>query len=519
VKVLIVDDEEHVREGIELAIDWERFGVRERFQAENGLQALDMIRLHKPRVVFCDMSMPEMNGIQLLEVIREKYPDIQIIVVSGYNDYMYTRATIKANGIDYILKPFKKKDVEQALLQAVTLCKLREDTMRVDRDTEFLLKQADFLVIEQKMNQSLKEETPNYSELKGYFHKSKMAVECLRATIILMRDSPLCIEQRYDGNAELFAFALRNIASESLEEYGAHLLFRCDDYRWLLLTAEEPGSLTNKLQYFINKMTADWSKIIGLEVLTGTSNGGTNLQQIQQQIDSARATLLESPISAAYDSAYDGDDVKPSLSNQELLLNIALEDRNKAYVAEIIHGFAEELRTCRMLLFKNLQMMTKEANYMLERASRKLNKNVDDLSIPLWISSIAEWETKMIQQWWRLIEVSGMDGYESRGIQAIHEYIQQHFHENITLISLSEHFHFSPQYIAKKFKEMYNTTVVTYQTHLRMQKAKSLLMHTEMSVIKIAEIIGYADENYFSKVFRKQMGLPPLKYRKQVRGS
>ncbi|WP_019421553.1 response regulator transcription factor [Paenibacillus sp. OSY-SE] len=518
-KVLIVDDEEHVREGIELAIDWDKFGVKERYQAENGLEALNMIRLHRPGVLFCDMSMPEMDGVQLLDLIREDNPDMKIIVVSGYNDFMYTRATIKANGVDYILKPFKKKDLEQALLQAVTSWKQRENSLRIERDTEFLLQQADFLVIEQKMTQFLKGDTSHYSEIKSYLLKSRLPIEHIRAAVILMRNSTTLIEQRFNGDGELFAFALINMAHESMEGYGSHQLFRLDEYRWLLLTAEDANySLTNKLNHFIKKVTTAWEATIGLEVLTGTSHGATDLQHIQLQLVSARTALLQcniSSISAKCDNAY----TEPGLSNLEMLLNIALEDGNKAFVAELIHGFAEELRTCNTLLLKDLQMYTKEANYMLERASRQISKDTADLSIPLWISYIAEWETKTIQQWWRLIEDSGADGYEGRGIQAIHEYIQQHFHENVTLSALSATFHFSPQYIAKKFKEMYNTTVVTYQTDLRMEKAKSLLAHTDMPIIKIAELVGYSDENYFSKVFRKHQGLPPLKYRKQARDS
>ncbi|UUZ81280.1 helix-turn-helix transcriptional regulator [Paenibacillus sp. P26] len=84
---------------------------------------------------------------------------------------------------------------------------------------------------------------------------------------------------------------------------------------------------------------------------------------------------------------------------------------------------------------------------------------------------------------------------------------------------LSEKFHFSPQYIAKKFKELYNTTVMTYLTEPRMEKAKSLLIHTEMPVSEMAATLGYADENYFGKVFKKQTGSSPLQYRKQRRHS
>lgn len=515
-KVLIVDDEEHVREGIELAIDWDQFGIKQRFQAENGLQALEIMRRYKPEILFCDMSMPKMNGIQLLDLLREDYPDTHIIVVSGYNDFTYTRATIRANGVDYILKPFKRRDLEQALSKAVALSKQREDSMRMQRDTKFLVQQADYVVMEQKMSQLIKGGSTYFSEIKNYCEKSGISTTNLRTTLILMRNDSRLIEHRYNGEGGLFSFALKNMAQESMSECGKHLLFRFDEHLWILMTGEKlEYEMTNKLNYYVNNLIAAWNSTIGLDTLVGFSERASDLHQIHQQITSARTALLQSPISVDHQLGQH----KPVLSNKEMQLNIALENRNKLYVEEIIHRFAEELRQCGDLRLKDLQLYTKEANYMLERASRQMNKNFEDMSIPMWISDITEWGTIWIQQWWRLIEEFGDSGYEGRGIQVIHEYIEQHFHEKISLTDLSEKFHFSPQYIAKKFKEMYNTTVMTYQTELQMQKAKSLLEHTDMPIIKIAETLGYQDENYFSKVFRKQHGLPPLKYRKTLRDS
>ncbi|WP_339157681.1 response regulator [Paenibacillus sp. FSL W8-0186] len=515
-RVLIVDDEEHVREGIDLAVDWEQFDIDERFQAENGSEALEMIRRHKPGIVFCDMSMPEMNGIQLLDLIRRDYPDIQIIVVSGYDDFIYTQATIRAKGVDYILKPFKKRDLEQALSQAVALCKQRESSMRAKRDTGFLVQQADYVVMEQKMSQMLKGDDTSMPELENYCRKLGMSPSCVRISLILMRNGSSLMKRRYDGDSGLFSFAVKNIAEESLEGFGSHLLFHFEEELWVLVTGETPGSeMTSSLNFYIRKMTEAWNSTIGLKTFTGVSRQVSGLLQIQQQYWSARAELTQSPILAGQRAGLD----RPVLSDRELQLNIALENGDKQRIEEVIHGFTDELQQCGNVTLADLQRYTKEANYMTERACLQMDKDMEGLSLSIWISYIEEWGSKWIQQWWRLIEECGNHGYEGRSIQLIHDYIEQHFHENFSLNELSERFHFSPQHIARRFKEKYNMTVITYQTGLRMQKAKSLLEHTDLPVVKISEMIGYQDESYFSKVFRRQHGLSPLKYRKMVRGS
>lgn len=515
-RVLIVDDEEHVREGIELAVDWDEYGIDERLQAENGSQALELIREYKPEIVFCDMSMPELNGIQLLDLIRRGFPDIQVIVVSGYDDFIYTQATIRAKGVDYILKPFKKRDLEQALSQAVDLCEQRVSSQRTSRDTGFLVQQADNVVMEQKMSLLLKGDDTSIAEVENYCRNLGLSPDNVRISFILMKNGSRLMKQRYDGDNSLFSFAIKNMAQEMLAGFGSHLLFCFEEELWVLVTAEASGSgMRNSLNFYINKMTAAWRSTIGLETFTGVSQYVSNLLEIQQQYSSARAELIQSSVIAGQQSDLD----KPSLSDRELQLNIALENGDKLRVEEIIRGFTAELGQYGHLSLAELQRYTKEANYILERAILQMNKDLEGVSLSPWISCIKEWESRWIQQWWRLIEECGNSGYEGRSIQLIHDYIEQHFHENFSLNELAERFHFSPQYIARRFKEKYNMTIISYQMELRMEKAKSLLEYTDLPVVKISEMIGYQDESYFSKVFRKQHGLPPLKYRKRIQGS
>lgn len=517
-KVLIVDDEEHVRQGIDLTIDWVKYDVHERYYAENGEMALTLIRLHNPAVLFCDMSMPGMDGTELLSIVRDEYPYMQIIVLSGYNDYVYTRATIRASGVDYIMKPFKKRDLEHALEQAITAWKQHESSLKVERDTGYRLQQADMLLDEQKLGLFLKGELSFYPSIVKLFSRIGLPLQHIRVSIILPQNKIQLIEQRYHGDAELFDFAVKNITNELLQEYGPHYLYRLDDHQWILLTVVEEAYRPDKQAMLAGKVLNAWKETIGIVALSGSSEVETDIEHLQAHITIARAALLQCYITSDQIQP-NNKKAKPSFVNQEMLLHVALKNGDRAYAAEIIRSFTHTLQQYGPLQLKDLQMLSMEVNYMLERAVRQLSLGVAECSISLWISNIAEWEKTVTQQWWRLIEESGADGLGNGSIHAIRDYIQRHFQSQLSLATLSHQFHFSPQYIAKKFKELYNTTVMTYQTELRIEKAKSLLEHTDLTVSEISEIIGYADENYFTKVFRKQLGLPPLKYRRHIRDS
>lgn len=521
-KVLIVDDEEHVREGIDLAIDWDKFGISERLQAEDGRQAIDLLRLHKPAIMFCDMRMPGMDGTELLRQLREEGFDTQVIVVSGHDDFQYTRAALRANGLDYLLKPFSKRDLEQVLEQAVMAWKDREVSLLEERETDFKIKWADSLVYEQKLAAYLKGESVFHEGLRGMLHKVGLSSERLRVSLILPCNRMDLVDRRFMGDRELFVFAINNIAHETLRAYGAHYLCRFDDYQWVLLTALTVSyQSASEHRRCMEKVTKAWRDILELDTLVGICDSEADAAGLPGAIGEARSALLNSDIGECSDRAVITPGESPRLTDQQFLLQTTLDTGNKAYAAEIIHSFVESLRHRGNFRLKDLQACTIEANLLLERASRLMHasKEASNLMMPLWISDLNEWERTFIQHWWTLMEEQGQGGLGNRGVKAIQEYIERHFHEDLSLSVLSERFHFSPQYIAKKFKELYNTTVMTYLTEIRMDKARSLLQFTDKPVSEIGNSLGYDDENYFGKVFKKQQGVSPLQFRKQHRDS
>ncbi|WP_248928601.1 response regulator transcription factor [Paenibacillus hamazuiensis] len=512
-KVLIADDEDHVREGIELAVDWEKYGVTELLFAEEGQTAVELIRAHRPAVMFCDMSMPGTDGLALLRQVREEGFRTQIIVVSGYDDFIYTRASIKASAVDYILKPFKKLDLEQALEKAIGEWSKQESSQSLARENEHRLRQADSLLHEQKLAMYFKGEIAFHEGIRSLFFKVGLPEHGLRAALLLPGNRAELVERRFYGDAELFVFALSNIAHEMLKDSGAYYLCRLGDDQWLLVTAACDGAGHERS---VEKVVRAWKMTLGLNTLTGICESAANADKLPASVAAARAALLRCELLPAAGVDKPVPEL-PSFAGQKLLLQKALENEDKTYAAEIVRSFAESLRRRGNLKLKELQACTIEANLLLhyEYRARGGGKEPSDMLIPLWISDLGEWERAVIGSWWALIEEGAPDGPGSQGIQAIRQYIHRNFHENISLSALSERFHFSPQYIARKFKEMYDTTVVTYLTDVRMDKAKSLLEHTELSVMQISGELGYADENYFSKVFKKQTGLSPLQYRKQ----
>lgn len=114
-KVLVIDDETVVRQGIVLETDWASLDCEVVAEADNGLDGLEAISKYRPDIVICDIRMPQMDGLEMLRNLREKEDNTYVIFLSAYNDFKYAQQAIRYGAANYILKPFDEGDLEEAV--------------------------------------------------------------------------------------------------------------------------------------------------------------------------------------------------------------------------------------------------------------------------------------------------------------------------------------------------------------------------------------------------------------------
>ena len=114
-RVIVVDDEEEIREGIIRKIDWNALGYEVVGSAENGVEALELAEHLHPDVIMTDIKMSFMDGLQLCQHIAEKMPSVKMIIFSGFDDFEYAQRAIKLNVTEYLLKPVNAQELTQTL--------------------------------------------------------------------------------------------------------------------------------------------------------------------------------------------------------------------------------------------------------------------------------------------------------------------------------------------------------------------------------------------------------------------
>ncbi|MEJ8302951.1 response regulator transcription factor [Saccharibacillus sacchari] len=444
-KVLIVDDEAHVREAIRLLIDWEHYETAEVLEAANGREAVALIERHAPHIVLTDMIMPAGGGIDLLEWISLQAPETRTLVISGHGDFDFARQTLRYGGMDYLLKPIDADQLNDSFSRAVQSWKVSEANRRQ------LLAQAMEVnrfkpVYRDKLCSDLlgapaARETAE-RELAGEFGLKEPAGTVRSAVVRLSENSPLW--HKYAGRTELLFFTLSNVANEMLgrgvEGYAFRNLGR--EREIAIFFWNGAAHATEKL----DRINAGLAVVLGEPLhfgIGGCADGlGDGLRASYLQAEEALKRYSAQPAVAA--SAHAGHD-QGSKNTRNTFVLPAIDHRGSS---TYIHAFE-----------------------------------------------------------------SGSTG--GAGVmEEIAAYIREHYREELTLQDLADRFFLSREYISRRFKRELGENVFDYLANIRLERAKRLLLDSDMTIVRIAELVGYQDEKYFSRVFKKTTGYTPNEFRR-----
>lgn len=114
-KVLVVEDEEMIRKGIVLAVDWAALGCVVVGEASNGEEALEAVERYHPTLIITDLKMPKMDGIEMLRRLREQGNQAFVIILTAYDSFAYAQSALRLGAVDFLLKPFHDGELEQAV--------------------------------------------------------------------------------------------------------------------------------------------------------------------------------------------------------------------------------------------------------------------------------------------------------------------------------------------------------------------------------------------------------------------
>ncbi|PEL13561.1 response regulator [Bacillus sp. AFS017336] len=512
-KVLLIDDEKHVREGVKLLANWDIIGVTEILEAENGAIAQEIIKKEQPTIIFTDLMMPELDGRGLLKWLHTENIKSKVIVVTGYDDYHYMREAIQFGASDYLLKPIDPDILNETLLKVVSDWNEQEKE-RIEALNDFRMLQEVLPVYRDKelTNAILgKEFNRSFLMQLGYEEGKTLHVSLLKLrNLETFRDI---------WPEDLCYFALLNIVNEVLQKHNEGIAFQNLQGSKEICLLYWGDEVTDNIQHIAKIL----STVVPFPFHFAISRK-LQVESIPFGYEEVVNVLQHMNILEKRDlPVYSYTDVKEyNPINLVEIVNLfeQMVEKQDIYIYdEVIQLFSKRITQQKYLPFAQLLSLHQEFLIFFNHWINKLSlQTIEGVNIELFWNAkghfgIGEYVSTQRERVQSIIQEKNQTNQELNSIEAIANYIQQNYAEEISLQEFSEKFYLSREYISRKFKQIYSVNISDYIVSIRIEKAKELLKFPNLKIYEIAGKIGYQDDKYFRKVFKKIVGMTPNEFR------
>ncbi|WP_379131209.1 response regulator [Paenibacillus sp. sgz500958] len=532
-KVLIVDDEKHVREAIRYFVPWQEHGVSEIFEASDGQEAVSIIKEQRPAIVFTDMRMPLMDGAELLEWLHTHSPQTKTIVISGYQDFNYVKPAIVYGGTDYLLKPLNSKQLIASAERAFEMWRSEERERELACRQNIQLNVLRPLFWDKALSdlltgmRTVHELAPTLEEELGF----RKDTPCCRAAVISLTSANCRLLQRFYGDMQLTSFVLANVCNEILTPQRIGFAFRYwhADTDIVILFWDQ----TEEAEKWLHRMNESFMQAYGVQLDIGLSGPGGLPDQLPDSFREALQglggrNLLRSEGRIHYYRKEPQE--KNSAAEQEMhlyleKLRLSLLSGDQAKMERAADEWAGHLGSLDLITETSIRHVQQEIELLLARWQEEHRESEEETKESLafepcydeeGLFSVEGWGNQLKSVLRKLFREKGPGlNADSRLVLEIRAYLDRNYQQDMTLQHIAERFYLSRENVSRKFKQVTGENLSDYLTNLRVEKAKALLQNTSLKLTQISELVGYEDEKYFSRVFKKSTGRTPREYRKE----
>ena len=526
-KVMLVDDEPYIVEGLKVLIDWEKENFEIVKVAENGIEALDYLRENTVDLIIADIRMPLMTGLELLEKIKEEaVSDAYFVILSGYNDFQYARESMRLGCMDYLLKPIKKDELVSILRKISALSKENTILEKHHKETETAYLQRHLIALI----------VGRYDELNlDYLEKNMRLSEGVRYVIIELPE--IDDLETTEGSLMQYRREMNEAAMQILGDDNNHLIYDVslnhsvydtgfiycdymaedkdmDDFEFLLdLSNRLKASLKRNVRILSGKKVPDISQV-------SKSYSSACILKSQEVFHEVRPVVI-----------YEREmSINP---NKATLFKKSLDDLVKA----IEQSDDEEIKRCVDVFYSDISKaglgdsVSLNMNYLLFQLIHIATELDDELDQEEILHRISEssfdegikrgsskhmykFATEYAQYLNQLRKnVSG-------GIlKDVENEIKERYNENLSLKKLSEKYFINCSYLGSLFTKKYGVSFKDYLTDYRINEAAKLLLNTNDKIVDISVAVGYKNSDYFIRRFIEIKGMTPSQYRRRKKNN
>lgn len=482
--VLIVEDEKMIRQGLKAMIQRSGVPVETILECNNGELALEIIKEQKIDVLFTDIRMPKMDGIELVKQMQSCEYVPLTVAISGYDDFSYAVEMLRNGVREYLLKPIERERI-------YTILQNLEEEIQVQIEREHISEKAGYQQLKYFMlsDQVTEEEVQILRKQYEEFFYQGSYVVCV-APVRKWGDEDIpCVCLRHLKGQDVFLIEENRIKDCAEELFSDYCVGASQPYQGI-------GSL--RQAYVEAEQARKYAFCTAATGIVTTQRKETILEKLREEAEK----LL---------------DANNCQSRIQLIGTERQDELIRAwerFFTETKQGwiFPEEFEGVMKSFFEEAE---KNYHNVIEEFSEELH-SVQDIweydNIDTYQEACMEWILKL-----QAYISKQMDGSQNR--QKMREaeiYIQEHYNEDINMAVVSNYLSINYSLFSWTFKQHTGRNFVNYLKDIRMEKAKELLAETDKKILEISKEVGYDNEKHFMKLFKSTFGISPSEYRKNI---
>lgn len=503
-EILIVDDETIERKGLTMLLKREKIDAQIR-EAGNGKQALEKLEEKPADLMLTDIKMPFMDGLELTEICAEKYPDMKMVIFSGYGEFEYARKAMKNGVTNYILKPVDPAEFHKTI-EAVTKQMYEEQLESENRSIrgDFILEHVLLSLINgvdpDTLNASIRNMLPD-----GFAY-----------------DFSLMVLVSFDH--DFFGVGAVNFSDEIRSGISEEFTYlNIDPMNSILLFGGEGidrKKLGDEICDAINSRYETSPYVAVSEPLPGGRANLRALGRTYEELESLmenRFYMLDTRVFLAGEEMNETPDINDIDSDMLMKLirqDITLKDMVglREHYERLCDKYKRNTGFSQIYVKFVFSNLMKEIYDVLPKDNQdSLSEDVDRLYRTTDFSEVMNILDRGISLLEKNFEVNPQTTHKE--IDTVKKYIYENYDKELSIDILADKVYMAPSYLSHVFKKETGQNISKFIKSLRMEKAKQMLEDTHEKIVNISACVGYPNVSYFCKSFREYYGVSPQKFR------
>ncbi len=528
IRVIIVDDDVEMLNGLKNIIDWEKHGFEIVGQADNGLDALGLAKQKDPHVILTDITMPSMDGLELLREVKKFKPHVKSVILTCHQDFNFAREAIELEADFYLVKYML---TSEELVK--TMLKVREKIEKEMNRNEVINR----VNRELNLNRCVLKEKLIKDILANKYSKQEEIHNKAQVLGIQLPDGPYRVvgvfidNFRYAMKAcaikenSLLSFAVQNILEDIFRDKGEISCFCLSEAEYAIITGDNSSDRTikQKLIDCVLELQKNIYRILKVQVSACISGVYGDIKLLESAVSGVKL-LRESYF-------YRG---KGFITKERIAFkNEGMEQLYEFFINElktaVISAEKDSLARCTRRFFGAI-----ESNLYNPDSVRKIFRKIE-----ADIQSLANKKGIFLEDFnldgdtfdnYKEVFSSALGGFYEKltgitdtsyrkEINKVLDYIEKNLESNITCEAMAEYVNMNSSYFSRLFKNQVGISFSEYILKIRLERATALMTETELTAVEISKAVGFENVSYFYRLYKKATGKTTGEIRKQGSGS